>query len=91
MVDITSLAPVFGLLGSITASTIFLPQVWKAWKTKRTGDLSWFTILLGIANGLLWITYGFMKSDPFIYVTNILLFSATSTLAVLKNRFDKKT
>ena len=83
------LAAIFGLLGSVTSATIFLPQVWRAWKTKSTKDLSWYTILIGIANGFFWIVYGFMKSDPFIYVTNILLFSATVTLSVLKNKFDK--
>lgn len=89
MVDITSLAPVFGLLGSVTASTIFLPQVWRAWRTKQTKDLSWLMIVLGIANGFFWIVYGFIKFDPFIYVTNSLLFTATVTLFILKKRFDK--
>ncbi|MBI2075864.1 MAG: hypothetical protein HYT72_01280 [Candidatus Aenigmarchaeota archaeon] len=84
MVD---LIPVFGLLGSITASVIFFPQVWKAWRTKRTEDLSWLMIAIGVANGFFWIVYGFLKSDPFIYVTNTLLFSATIMLAVLKKRY----
>ncbi|MBI4177445.1 MAG: PQ-loop repeat-containing protein [Candidatus Aenigmarchaeota archaeon] len=84
------LASVFGLLGAITASTIFFPQVWTAYKTKRTKDLAWLTIIIGILNGFFWIAYGFMKSDPFIYVTNILLFTATVALATLKRKYDKK-
>ncbi|MFH0889559.1 MAG: SemiSWEET family transporter [Candidatus Aenigmatarchaeota archaeon] len=84
MADLTA---VFGLLGAITAATIFLPQVWKAYKTKKTKDLSWLTIAIGILNGIFWIVYGLMKTDPFIYVTNLVLLSATISLAFLKNRY----
>lgn len=80
---------IFGLLGSVTASTIFLPQVWKAWKTRKTRDLSWLTIFIGMLNGFFWIIYGFLRSDPFIYATNTLLFGATACLALLKRRYDK--
>ncbi len=81
------LASIFGLLGAVTASTIFFPQVFRAWKTKRTKDLSWPTIIIGMLNGFFWIAYGVLKSDPFIYVTNILLFIATTALAVLKKKY----
>ncbi len=84
------LSAIFGLLGAITASTIFFPQVLQTYKTKRTKDLSWLTIIIGIVNGFVWVIYGFMKSDPFIYVTNILLSIATITLAVLKKKYDRK-
>ncbi len=86
----TDVAYIFGLLGSITASMIFFPQVWRAWKTKKTEDLSWLTIIIGMLNGFFWIVYGVLKSDPFIYATNILLFIATTLLAVLKKKYDNK-
>ncbi len=84
------LSAVFGLLGAITASTIFFPQVLQTYKTKRTRDLSWLTIIIGILNGFVWTIYGLMKSDPFIYVTNILLSIATLMLAVMKKKYDRK-
>jgi len=83
-------APFFGFLGSITASTIFFPQVWKTWKTKKTKDLSWPIIIIGVFNGFFWTAYGLLKSDPFIYVTNIFLFTATFLLAIMKKKYDKK-
>lgn len=46
------------------------------------------TIMIGVANGFFWIAYGFMKLDPFLYVTNTILFIATATLAVMKKKFD---
>lgn len=77
-----------GLVGSFTAATLFFPQVYTAWKTKRTKDLSWNTIYIGIANGTLWFFYGILKSDPFIYLTNAALFTAVTTLAILKKKYD---
>ena len=76
-----------GLGGSICAASLFFPQVYKAWKMKETRDLAWLTIILGLANGLFWVSYGLLKSDPFIYVTNTLLFIALLLLAILKKKY----
>mgnify|MGYP001604651688 FL=1 len=84
MVELIS---IIGLFGSVTASSLFFPQVYAAWKTKRTKDLSWLTILIGVVNGLLWTYYGLLKADPFIYITNVLLFAATFMLVMLKKRY----
>ena len=86
MVELLS---VIGLLGSFTAASLFFPQVYSAWKTKKTRDLSWLMIYIGMANGLFWTAYGLLKADPFIYVTNALLFVATTMLAILKKKYTK--
>ncbi len=77
----------FGYLGSIFAALIFFPQVWTSYKTKRTKDLAWTGIIIGLLNGISWISYGLIKDDPFIYVTNVVLFVGASLLAVLKKRY----
>lgn len=82
-----NVVPLLGLAGSFTAATLFLPQVYQAAKTKHTKDLSWNTIYLGLANGIFWTTYGVLKADPFIYVTNSILFAAIFMLAALKKRY----
>lgn len=84
MVELVS---IIGLLGAITAASIFLPQVWKSFKTKKTKDLSYLTIFIGMANGLLWTSYGLIKFDPFLYVTNLVLFIATFLLGLLKKKY----
>lgn len=81
------IAFVFGLLGSITAATLFFPQVWTSWKTEKTKDLAWPGILIGMLNGIFWMTYGFLKADPFIYVTNIILFVGAFLLLILKRKY----
>lgn len=78
---------IIGLLGSITAATIFIPQVWASYKSKKTRDLAWFTIIIGLINGICWVTYGLLKGDPFIWVTNAILFFCVFLLMILKLKF----
>ena len=82
-----NLPQLFGLLGSITAAVLFFPQVFKSYKTKKTKELSWFGIIIGMLNGIFWIIYGLFKSDPFIYVTNTILFTGAFLLITLKIKY----
>lgn len=82
-----NLVSILGLMGLITAASLFFPQVYDAWKTKKTRDLSQSTLYIGLANGTLWTIYGLLKADPFIYVTNTLLFIAVLLLTILKKRY----
>ncbi len=81
-----SLVSMLGLLGAITASSIFIPQVLASYKNKKTKDVAWFTIVISLANAVFWTSYGFIKADPFIYVTNMISFVATFLLMLLKRK-----
>lgn len=80
------MASIFGLLGSMTAASLFFPQVWRSYRTKHTRDIAWFGIIIGMLNGVFWVVYGFFKIDPFIYVTNIILFVGAFLLMLLKRK-----
>jgi uncharacterized protein with PQ loop repeat len=82
-----NLETVFGLLGAVTASLLFFPQVWASYKSKKTQGLAWSGIIIGMLNGVFWVTYGMFKGDPFIYVTNSLLFIGAFLLMVLKKKY----
>ncbi|HBU06467.1 MAG TPA: hypothetical protein DEB09_00110 [Candidatus Magasanikbacteria bacterium] len=82
-----NLSSIFGLLGSIAAASLFFPQVFKSYKTKQTKELAWFTIIIGMFNGICWIAYGLLKLDPFIYVTNTVLFIGALLLMFLKTKY----
>ncbi len=77
----------FGYLGSIFAALIFFPQVWTSFKTKKTKDLSWMGIVIGMLNGISWVVYGLLKGDPFIWVTNSILFVGAFLLMILKKKY----
>ena len=78
---------IFGVLGSITAALLFFPQVLASYKSKKTHDIAWFGIAIGLLNGFFWIVYGLFKSDPFIYITNIVLFIGAFLLFLLKKKY----
>jgi len=82
----TTIASLIGLSGSVTAACLFLPQVWSSHKTKQTQQIAWTSIFIGLLNAVFWTTYGLLKHDPFIYVTNILCFSGAFLLLLLKKR-----
>lgn len=77
----------FGILGSITAASLFFPQVWASYKAKHTRDIAWFGIIIGMLNGVFWVIYGLLMQDPFIYVTNAILFLGAFLLMLLKRRY----
>lgn len=82
-----TLLSILGFLAATTAASLFFPQVWSAWRMRRTHDLSWLMILIGVANSCLWLLYGVLKADPFIYVTNSLGLIATLMLLLLKRKY----
>lgn len=55
----------FGLFGSFLSSITFVPQVYKAWQTKKIADLSIYTILIVMLSTGVWLVYGIFK-DPFL-------------------------
>ena len=81
------LTPIFGMIGSICAASLFFPQVYSSYKTKQTKDLAWFSIIIGMVNGVSWVLYGLIKNDPFIYVTNTILFIGIFLLMILKRAY----
>ncbi len=81
-----NVASLFGLLGAVTASSLFFPQVWASYKTKKTHDLAWSFIIVGMLNGVFWIIYGFLRHDLFLYATNAVLLIGAFLLAVLKKQ-----
>ena len=59
-----------GFIAAACTSSAFLPQAYKVWRSKKTGDLSlgmFGTFTLGI---LLWLTYGILRSDLVLIVAN---------------------
>jgi uncharacterized protein with PQ loop repeat len=78
-----------GLLASCAAASLFFPQVISSYKTKQTDGLAWPGIFLGLANAALWVTYGLMKNDPFIYATNSVAFVGAFCLLLLKKKYSR--
>ena len=72
--------------GVITVAS-FLPQVVRAWRTRRTRDLSFISLALLMTAGALWIVYGALSRDWPVVATNGGMVALLVLLAGAKARF----
>ena len=77
-----------GYVAGLLTVFAFLPQVAKAWRSRRTRDVSWLMIVLLIVSGLLWLTYGWMTHDVPLVATNAGMVSLNLLILSAKMRFD---
>lgn len=80
---------VLGLFGAFLSSITFIPQVYKAWQTKSTGDLSVWMILILIGNVSTWLIYGIVRKDFAIILANAIILSLSLLLLYFKFAFNK--
>ncbi len=83
MQSITALGFVAGTLTTLS----FLPQVHKAWRTRRCDDLS-MSMLLTFGSGVaLWMIYGlYLRAAPII-LANVVTLTLILALIALKLRY----
>ena len=79
-----------GIFGTFLSSITFLPQVYKAWKTRSVGDLSAWMLAILMGNVSTWLCYGIMKGDFFIILANSIIMGLTLLMAYFKVTFGKK-
>jgi MtN3 and saliva related transmembrane protein len=78
-----------GTIAGILVLLSLVPQIMKAYKTKKMVDLSRYLMIL-VANGMfLWVIYGVVRSDPVIIGANSTGFALNITLLIMKLKFDQ--
>lgn len=90
-IKLTVLQPItiLGFVAGTLTTLSFLPQVHKAWRTKRCDDLS-STMLLVFALGIaLWMFYGLLLRDRPIIVANAVTLALVLALLALKARYRR--
>ena len=89
MEDLVVYTDIIGTIAGILVLSSFVPQIVKAYKTKKMSDVSVHLMIL-IASGMfLWVIYGFIRSDPVIIGTNATGFALNITLLAMKIGYDK--
>ncbi len=79
---------ILGLVAGICTTAAVIPQLWKAWKTKKVSDVSpgmFFVLIAGLA---LWTVYGFLQNDWPIIITNGVALSLNSLMLYLLFKYD---
>ncbi|GEO08840.1 SemiSWEET family sugar transporter [Segetibacter aerophilus] len=78
-----------GYFGSFLTSITFIPQVYKAWKTKSVGDLSIWMMLIVVLSTIVWLVYAFAIGSGPVIVANTIVFILSLILIYFKYRFNR--
>jgi MtN3 and saliva related transmembrane protein len=80
---------IIGHAGSFLSSITFIPQVYKAWKTKSVGDLSVSMMLIVTGSTIIWLIYGIGKNLLPVIICNSIICFLSLLLLYFKFRFKK--
>ena len=76
-----------GFVAGVLTTLSFVPQVYKAWSTKRCDDLSWGMLLTFASGVALWLIYGLLLWALPIVLANAITLTLIVAILVLKSRY----
>jgi MtN3 and saliva related transmembrane protein len=83
-------AELLGFAAGAMTTISFVPQVIKAWRTRRCEDLSWGMLLSFTAGVVLWLAYGLVQHEAPIIATNAVTLVLVLMLIAMKVRFASR-
>ncbi len=78
---------ILGFIAGASTTLSFVPQVHKAWRTRRCEDLSYGMLLTFGLGVVLWLIYGLMLRAAPIIVANAVTLTLIVVLLVMKSRY----
>ena len=78
---------ILGFIAGTLTTLSFVPQVHKAWRTRRCEDLSYGMLLTFGLGVVLWLIYGLLVRAAPIIVANAVTLSLIVLLLVMKSRY----
>lgn len=84
MIDIYE---IIGLIAAVLTTSAFVPQVFKAWKSKSTASLSLPMYLIFFIGVILWLVYGFHLKSFAMIIANTVTAILALLLIILKLRY----
>ncbi|HZL07572.1 MAG TPA: SemiSWEET family transporter [Candidatus Dormibacteraeota bacterium] len=75
---------IVGSVAGVLTVAAFVPQTYKAVKTKKTRDLALATYATLIVTGTLWTIYGVQTKSPAVYITNVIIALLALIICVMK-------
>ena len=81
------LSDYLGFIGGALTTIAFVPQLIKAWKTKRTEDLSLTMLCIFTTGVLLWLIFGIMTQSLPIIMANVVTCILALCILVLKIKY----
>ncbi|WP_240793823.1 SemiSWEET family sugar transporter [Antarcticibacterium arcticum] len=81
---------VLGLVAGICTTAAVIPQIKKAWQTKKVEDVSPGMFIILIIGVFLWVVYGFTQKDMPIIATNGVSLGLNGFMLYLMLRYKDK-
>lgn len=81
---------ILGLLAGVCTTAAVVPQLLKAWKTKKVEDVSPGMFLVLVTGLALWVVYGVIRNDLPIIATNGTALFLNSLMLYLLFKYDDK-
>jgi len=79
-----------GWLAAIFTTLIFVPQLYKAFTTQKTRDISMLMLLLAIMGNSAWFVQALLTSNTPLMVCAVLIIIMSIILIIFKYNNDKK-
>ena len=73
-----------GYAATVLTIAAFIPQAYKAIKTRNTRDLALSTYATLVVTGTLWTIYGVGRHDPALYITNSVVGFLALSICIVK-------
>lgn len=81
---------IFGLIALVTSMIGLLPQVYKAYLTKSTQDVSMLMLVNCLICAISWIGYGLYQHSMFVILSNIAGLLVSIILIIQKRYYDAR-
>jgi MtN3 and saliva related transmembrane protein len=78
-----------GYIAAALTTSSFIPQVYKAWRTRSVKDISLIMYLVLLTGSALWAFYGISNGSWPIILANSITFMLVAAVVVMKIRFRK--
>lgn len=83
------LEEIFGWIASILTTLIFIPQIYKAFKTRLTNDISMLMMILAVLGNAAWLTHASLTGNMPLIVCASLIIIMSLILIVFKYKNEK--
>ena len=80
------MSDLFGIIAGTLTTIAFVPQVWRAWKTRSTSDISLGMYAVFTTGVAFWLAYGLMLEAWPIIIANLVTLVLAATVLALKLR-----
>ena len=78
---------IIGLIAAVLTTSAYVPQAYKAWKTKSAGSVSLAMYLIMLTGIILWLVYGIHLNSISMILANSVTIVLTVIIIIFKLKY----